>query len=342
MARPGRLLGVLLGAALGSLLLASPARADYRLCNRTSYVLEGAIALQADPKEPRSDWHSQGWARMLPGSCASALAGPIRGGSYYVFARSADVHQGPTKYFSGNESFCTLPKDFALTGRDNCALRGYESNDFIKVETKPGDDWTTTFSEPRDFSLDEARVAGAQRLLRDNGFRVPKIDGIASKATLRTLMAFERASGRNASTTIDEALLSALVDGAEKEQAGTGLSICNRTRHLAWAAVGFRTEDDEMSSGWIRVEPGQCAKAIKGKLTEKEYAVYAEAVDERGNLARENGRLLVWSGAETYCTKTTRFEIKGRDSCATRGYDERKFMRIDNRAGAARIDVPLE
>ena len=121
MARPGRLLGVLLGAALGSLLLASPARADYRLCNRTSYVLEGAIALQADPKEPRSDWHSQGWARMLPGSCASALAGPIRGGSYYVFARSADVHQGPTKYFSGNESFCTLPKDFALTGRDNCA-----------------------------------------------------------------------------------------------------------------------------------------------------------------------------------------------------------------------------
>ena len=320
--------------------ISTPARADYRFCNATSYILSGAIGFQDDPKDPHSEWHSQGWARMNPGDCATVLKGPVRGGGYYIFARSADLHQGPIKYFSGNERFCTLPGDFATTGRENCAVRGYESNDFIRVETKSGDEWTTTFGEPRDYSLSAARIAGAQRLLRDNGFRTIKIDGYAAKATLRSIQAFQRASGRTPTGEIDDDLISELSDGARKGLDERGLDICNQTHHLAWAAIGFADADQEKSSGWIRIEPGACAKAIKDKLSEPRYYLYAEGVDDKGMIATENGHRLVWSGQDIFCTKTTRFEIRGRDSCQKRGYDQKPFMRVDT-GGKTRIEVPL-
>lgn len=323
------------------LLFPNAARADYRLCNATSYVLAGAIGFQSDPAHPRSEWQARGWVRMVPGSCASVLEGRIRSGSYFVFARSIEAHQGPAKYFSGNQSFCTLPEDFAITGREACALRGYDTNEFIRVETKSGEEWTTTFGEPRDYSLDHARVAGVQRLLRDNGFRIARIDGYAAKATRRSVMAFQRAAGREATGAIDDALVAALIEGAEREQAGSGLDICNRTRHLAWAAIGFRADDEDVSSGWIRIEPGTCAKAVKGKLAAARYFLYAEATDGKGAVVRERGRALVWSGNEPYCTKATRFEIKGREACAKRGYDQRNFLRVDT-GGRAHVEVPLE
>ncbi|HEX7776407.1 MAG TPA: DUF1036 domain-containing protein [Parvibaculum sp.] len=312
------------------------AHADYKFCNATSYVLEGAIGVKAD-----IDWRSQGWVQVLPGSCASALAGPVQTADYFVFARSIDAHQGATKYFSGAERFCTLPKPFSIVGRENCPLRGYEASEFIRVAVKAGADWTTTFGEPRGFSLEDAEVAGAQRLLRDNGFHVPKIDGIAAKNTLRSVMAFQRSIGRDANGTIDTELLTALIDGAAREEAKTGLNLCNRTRFLVWGAVGFTAEDQDMSSGWIRVEPGQCVKAIKGKLGAHPYYVYAEAADDKGGVAKQGGRPLVWSGSDAFCTKTTRFEIRGRDACGTRGYDERRFMRVDT-GGKPLYDVPLE
>ncbi len=323
------------------LLFPNAARADYRLCNATGYVLAGAIGFQDDPAYPRSEWRTRGWVRMVPGACASVLEGPVRGGSYFVFARSIEAHQGPTKYFSGDQSFCSLPENFAIAGRDSCALRGYDTSEFIRVETKAGEEWTTTFGEPRDYSLDQARIAGVQRLLRDNGFRVARIDGYAAKATRRSVMAFQRAKGLEATGTIDDALVTALIEGAELEQAGAGLDICNRTRHLAWAAVGFRAEDEDVSSGWIRIAPGRCAKAVKGKLAATPYFLYAEATDGKGAVARERGRALVWSGKEPYCTKATRFEIRGREACARRGYDERNFMRVDA-GGRAHVEVPLE
>jgi uncharacterized membrane protein len=318
-------------------LLSTPASADYRFCNATSYVLQGAIGTEEDDNV----WRSRGWVRIAPGACAAMLPGPVAAGNYHVFARSIDAHQGATKYFSGSERFCTVPKDFIITGRENCALRGYESSDFIRVATRAGPDWTTTFGEPRDYSLEQAQVAGAQRLLRDNGLRLPKIDGYAAKNTRRAVMAFQRAAGREATGEIDADLIAALIAGAEREQAKFGLNLCNKTPYLVWAAVGFPTGEEDMSSGWIRIEPGQCAKAIKGKLLDRDYFVYAEATDAKGAVVKQDGRLLVWSGAESFCVKTTRFEIKGRDACTARGYDERRFMRVDT-GGKALFDVPLE
>ena len=325
----------------------TPARADYRFCNATSYALQGAIAVPqsasalrgSDDGAPVSDstelagattgWATQGWTEILPGECASVATGAVVKGDYYVFARSIDAHKGPTKFFSGNFSFCTLPDTFTISTRENCAAHGYDAFDFIRVPVKAGDEWTTTFGEPRDFSMDEARVAGAQRLLIDNGLRVPKIDGYAAKNTERAVMAFQRAGGLKVTGAIDDALISALVEGAKREQAKFGLSLCNKTNNLVWASVAVSRADEDTSSGWIRIAPKACAKAIKDKLEAKPYFIYAEATDDKGAIAMTGTKRMIWSGRDTFCVKTTRFNIKGREACAMRGYDERPFLKVD-------------
>ncbi|MDO8839101.1 MAG: DUF1036 domain-containing protein [Parvibaculum sp.] len=315
----------LLALCAGLCVLAvAPAHADYQLCNRTSYVLDGAIAVQEG-----AVWQSRGWVRMLPGGCAVALTGPIESEEYFVFARSIEAHQGRTQYFSGNERFCTADDSFLIEGRDQCAARGYDANEFLPVRTERGNDWVTTFSEASDHTAEQAEIAGTQRLLQDNGFKLSRVDGIAARNTTRAVEAFQRLIGVPADGQIDQILIEQLIAGAEQEQAKAGLDVCNKTGHLIWSALGYRSLEGEMSSGWIRIEPGQCRKAIKGKLTEREYFVYAEAVDDEGTIARVDGDTLIWSGDARFCTKPTRFEIKSRDRCAARGFDERAFMRIE-------------
>jgi uncharacterized membrane protein len=84
-----------------------------------------------------------------------------------------------------------------------------------------------------------------------------------------------------------------------------------------------------MSSGWIRIEPDECRKAIKGALADTPYYVYGEAVDERGIAVRKDGAQVKWAGKSTFCTKPTRFDIKGRSDCAARGFDSREFIKVD-------------
>lgn len=323
---PFPLSGLLAGAVL--LLMAvglpSQARAEYRFCNATSYVLESAIGYETD-----EGWESQGWFRLLPGSCNAVLPGNIDREAYFAFARSISAHNGGTKYFSGSDRFCTAPGDFLVNGRTNCAARGFDSFDFTRVETRTGNDWTTTFSEPANYSLKRAEVAGIQRLLRDIEGGVSQIDGISGRRTTGAISDFQTSVNLRADGKITEALFSALIERADQRQAQSGLSICNTTDYLVWAAVGYEEAGDFTSSGWIRIEPSRCEKAIKGDLEQRYYYTYAEAVDGAGLVARRRGQDLVWAGNHTFCTKGTRFQIEGRTTCSERGFDETGFKRID-------------
>ncbi|MBX3445978.1 MAG: DUF1036 domain-containing protein [Parvibaculaceae bacterium] len=306
------------------LLFPAPAHADYNFCNRTSYVLDAAIGYHDG-----EIWKSRGWTRLLPGGCEKVLQGAVGTSDYYVFARSFDGHRGSTKYFSGNTGFCIVESSFDIENREQCAIRGFDSADFLHVETRAGPDWTTSFTEASDYSAEEARVAGTQRLLIDLGFALKQVDGIAARNTLRAVQAFQRSENLAQTGTIDDRLLGQLAAQAIEAHRRTGLDFCNRTTELVWAAVGYRSGGEDMSSGWIRIEPQSCRKAIKGKLTADDYYVYAEAIDNTGSVARRDGEALVWGGERSYCTKPTRFEIRGRERCASRGFDEKNFRRVE-------------
>ena len=331
------LLQIAAAALLYSLMLPMPARADYEFCNRTSYVLDTASGYEAG-----NIWKSRGWTRIPPGGCATMLEGSVGGGEYYVFARSFDAHKGSIKYFSGNAGFCIVDAPFEIEGRERCAMRGFDAADFLRVGTKAGADWTTSFAEAGEYSAEEALVAGTQRLLQDLGFAVKQVDGIAARNTLRAVAAFQRSENLSPTGRIDSSLLAQLTSRALAEHQSAGLDFCNRTGELVWAAVGYRQGADDMSSGWIRIEPGSCRKAIKGKLAAAaDYHFYAEAVDDTGAVVTRAGSPLVWKGDRGYCTKSTRFEIRGRERCAARGFDERPFMRIET-DGAAFYEFALE
>lgn len=309
---------------IGFSALATPAKADYRFCNATSYVLDTSIGYETD-----EGWQSQGWFRLMPGSCEKVLQENIDRETYFVFARSIDAHDGGTKYFNGSDRFCTAPGDFLVNGRTNCASRGFDSFDFTRVDTKTGNDWTTTFSEPVNYSLNRAEVAGVQRLLRDTNSGITEIDGLSGRRTTTAITAFQQSINLRADGKVTDGLFNALIEAADQRQAATGLSICNNTDYLVWAAVGYESGEDFTSSGWIRIEPARCEKAIKGALTQKHYYTYAEAVDGSGLVARRHGQDLAWAGNHTFCTKGTRFEIEGRGTCTERGFDETGFKRID-------------
>lgn len=330
------ILPIAAAALLCWLVLPGRAHADYQFCNRTSYVLDAAIGYSSG-----DIWKSRGWARLLPGGCATMLQGPVESGEYFVFARSFDAHKGSIKYFSGNTGFCIVDAPFEIEGQDQCAMRGFDAADFMRVETKAGANWTTSFSEASEYSAEESRVAGTQRLLMDLGFALKQVDGIAARNTLRAVQAFQRSANLTQTGTIDDALLADLVARAIAVHQSAGLDFCNRTAELVWLAVGLRSGEEDTSSGWIRIDPGSCRKAIKGRLRENAYYFYAEAVDDLGDVARRNGEPLVWSGDRPFCTKPTRFEIRGRERCAARGYDERSFMRVET-AGKPLVEVTLD
>ena len=310
---------------LGAGLSASPAAADYRLCNETSYALQSAIAYESD-----GDWHSQGWFLLHPGACETAIEGSVTSGPYYVFARSIDAHQGGTKYFGGTERFCTVAEDFQISGRDACLARGFDSQDFVRVDPKSGSGWVTSFSEPGNFTRERSKTAGVQRLLQDNGYKISRIDGYGGRNTTRAVMSFQRSINVKPDGNITPDLINQLIDGAAQEQKKTGLSLCNETDYLVWSAVGEEIEGGELeSSGWIRIEPGVCRKAVKGKLTAQTYYLYSEAIDTNGARARRDDRELVWGGDHTFCTKSARFQIRGQENCRERGFDEAGFRAIN-------------
>src|SRR5579872_7043474 len=159
--------GVLLVLML-SLLLPGAARADLRLCNRTSYILYAATSqLQAGARQ------NQGWSRVTPGDCETAIKGPISAPGLQVYARSALAHSGPQRAWGGNVAACVRDGNFTLRQSappPNCAAGGY-SAPFAAIDTNGRGDFTMTFDEqPALPSLLAAQLAGVKRLLKDNGF----------------------------------------------------------------------------------------------------------------------------------------------------------------------------
>jgi uncharacterized membrane protein len=80
-------------AGLLLFLLPHPAKADLKLCNRTSYVLDAAT--QTIVKNTES--LTQGWIHLVPGGCMVAVKGQLSGASYLVYARSSLAHAGTAK-----------------------------------------------------------------------------------------------------------------------------------------------------------------------------------------------------------------------------------------------------
>ena len=126
-------------AAIGLILLASPAQADLKLCNTTASRIGVAIGYQ-DP----NGWTTEGWWNISAQTCETLYKGKLASRFYYVHA--VDYDRGGE--WAGKSVMCTAEKTFTIRGVQDCERRGYKNTGFFEVDTQDANAWTIRLTDP--------------------------------------------------------------------------------------------------------------------------------------------------------------------------------------------------
>jgi uncharacterized membrane protein len=292
----------------------TPASAALTLCNRTSYVLYAATsAIQS----PRSE--TQGWARIAPGDCNLARKEPLTAETYLVHARTSLAHSGPARAWGGNYPVCVKDASFSIrqgVTQPYCTADDTFALPFAPLDNRGKSVWTMNFDEKPAMNMTQAQLAGVKRLLKDNGYKIGRIDGAPDKATGVALADFRKRMRFKFSDGNVE-LFNVLEREARKSIAPAGYTVCNDGKEALLVALAQKDGGKAVSRGWWTVHPGACAKAITDPLASD--AVYLLA-------QRKTGASIV-TGPERFCINTAAFEIQGAGNCKTRGFGEAGFVR---------------
>jgi uncharacterized membrane protein len=128
-------------AALGwtvALTCASPAAADFRLCNNTGSRVGIAVGYKDG-----DGWATEGWWNLSSRSCETLMKGQLVARYYYIYAVDYD-HGGE---WSGQAFMCTRDKEFTIRGTGDCLARGYDRTGFFEVDTGEQQSWTVQLTE---------------------------------------------------------------------------------------------------------------------------------------------------------------------------------------------------
>ena len=119
-------------------LCASPASADFRLCNNTSSRV--GIALGYKDAE---GWTTEGWWNISSRSCETLLRGTLVARYYYIYA--IDYDRGGE--WSGQAFMCSRDKEFTIRGTEDCLARGYDRTGYFEVDTGEQRAWTVQLTD---------------------------------------------------------------------------------------------------------------------------------------------------------------------------------------------------
>lgn len=121
------------------------------------------------------------------------------------------------------------------------------------------------------------------------------------------------------STILITPVLASVLLAASSAPVKAAFSVCNKTMHTASVALGFYDGKDWSSTGWWTVESGACTRIFEEPLIARYYYLYAVHQDVGG----------AWEGDRSFCIGMARFSVQGRNGCAAKGYDVRKFFQVD-------------
>jgi len=117
---------------------ASPAAADFRLCNNTGSRVGVAIGYK-----DADGWTTEGWWNLPSRTCETILKGNLVARYYYVYAIDYD-HGGE---WMGQAFMCTRDKEFTIRGIADCLARGFDRTGFFEVDTGEQRAWTVQLTE---------------------------------------------------------------------------------------------------------------------------------------------------------------------------------------------------
>ena len=310
---------------LGALLsFASPALADLRLCNRTSYVVDLALGL-----EDKGATATRGWFRVDPGQCRGVLAGAIDAENIYVYARALALYGAAPPPQTGHTDFCVADGNFVIAGAKSCTARsGQHMARFTAVKPTQSDlGLTANIAEEADYDDEQARRAGIQRLLVVAGYDANPIDGIAGSKTEAALAQFLKDRKLASEVAAGTAFFDIMVD-LVKQSDGVGFSWCNDTGLTVMAALGVEDRGTVVTRGWYRVEPGACLKPDVAGQPRRVFS-FGEAVDPDGQAVRRADQPLNWGGTTMLCTREAKFELADQSECLLKGLNATGFASVD-------------
>lgn len=316
------LLTVFFSTFLLTLTPLGAANAQFLLCNKTSYTLSAAIGYVEVER-----LGTRGWWRLRPGQCKIVLTEKINPGRYFVFAEGIPGHKGDQPTWSGDYPLCVENSGFFnIRNQEICDGDPTISREFLAVEVTPsaGGTWQSDFAEQSNFSIYSAEVAGVQRLLRDIGRNIRRIDGSLGRETRSVLTAYRKSKGLSEDATIDGEVIDMLIDEANAIDAKLGFFYCNKTDADVWSAIGLPgANSNYFSKGWWKLKPGECTKVVKGELKHDHYYVYALVEEPDGTERRLAG------GDKTLCVNPVKFDVSDETSCVDQGLEEAIFKRIE-------------
>ncbi len=306
-------------ALMGAALLAAPtpARAQVEYCNQTSFYLFAAVA-----RELPAGTRSEGWWLLRPGQCRTVVPTPLVADVIYTYAESHQSHLGGIRTWGGRSRLCTGSGLFTIDSQSDCFDRGFEPREFVRVSVGDDTHWTTNFTETDGYDLEQARLAGAQRLLTDIGYEPGAIDGYIGRRTRQAINRFKAEYGVDDDVIVSDVFLDTLIAHASELQDETGYQFCNQTGIELYAAMGYAEGSDWQSFGWWSLDPGTCTKTLKDGLPAEQIYTYAVGYTQ-------DGETLEWGGDYPLCAADRAFEIVGNDDCESRGYTTVGFQRID-------------
>ena len=125
-------------SAMLPVLAASPAKADFRVCNDTGSLVGVALGYSKN-----GTWFTEGWWQVPGETCASLLEGSLASRFYYIYAEDAD--RGGQ--WRGDIFMCTSSREFVIEGIENCFERGHDKTGFFEIDTGNRDSWMVRLTE---------------------------------------------------------------------------------------------------------------------------------------------------------------------------------------------------
>lgn len=125
-------------AMLGLGALATPAWADFRVCNATQSLVGVAIGYRA-----AAGWITEGWWHIEKSTCKTLIEGPLASRYYYLYAE--DAERGGR--WDGPVNMCVAEKEFKITAVNDCVRRGFQRAGFQEYDTREQSSWMVELTD---------------------------------------------------------------------------------------------------------------------------------------------------------------------------------------------------
>jgi uncharacterized membrane protein len=125
-------------AVFAVLAFATPARADFRVCNATQNLVGVAIGYRS-----ATGWITEGWWHVEGSSCKTLIEGALSSRYYYLYAEDAERGgrwEGPT-------NMCVAEREFKIAGVNDCFARGFQRSGFQEYDTGAQSSWMVQLTD---------------------------------------------------------------------------------------------------------------------------------------------------------------------------------------------------